>query len=52
MQAIEEKIGSAGKFVKDKIQDATGLALNDNNSPNMPSFSSGGGISSEERRIL
>jgi len=55
IQAIEEKIGSAGKFAKDKIQDMTGIPLNGQNGQNntaLPGFSSGSGIDSDNRRIL
>lgn len=52
IQAVEEKIGSAGKFVKEKIQDVTGLHLGEGDSEKVPSFSSGGISDPEDRRIL
>lgn len=52
IQAIEEKIGSAGKFVKEKIQDVTGLPTGEPGSGKVPLFTSSGTTDPEDRRIL
>lgn len=51
VQAIEEKIGSAGKFVKDKVDDLTNDKSDKNGNFSSPSTPSSGS-SSEQVRIL
>ena len=51
VQAIEEKIGSAGKFVKDKIKDLTNGESGESGNFSSPSTPSSGS-SSEQVRIL
>jgi len=51
VQAIEEKIGSAGKFVKDKVKDLTNGKSGESGNYSSPSTPSSGS-SSEQVRIL
>jgi len=51
VQAIEEKIGSAGKFVKDKVKDLTNGESGESGNFSSPSTPSSGS-SSEQVRIL
>lgn len=52
VQAIEEKIGSAGKFVKDKITGESPTTENGSKIPDIQGLSSGSQIDSQDRRIL